>query len=408
MSTIQKKVLKKKVATMNVVETPALVEPVADEVPVPAAALAVNPASDNIKFVIPSSRIHNYVSGVKLNKEVDEKIHLVKTEGFSSVKSLLSESDLSDINNKVLSAEESNNQISAMLTRINAGEDLSSVLSVDDQKKIGDIVKTMEANNSKSDDKEEQKIDLISITVDYLSKKLVNEERACTDVLSKQRAKFSKDSFNVLSAFGDMVVEEITSFALERLSEVGNSTIEPKYLFSSKASEGSLYGFYSNLPSFVKVKNAVIEEEANKELAKQLKKEHAKQLKKAAKNGDVVEAETSNEDVVENTTDEEVVETEDVSDKKINFKFYVKSIVYNLKKSDEKYSNAKVSDRYQSFCSDIVLDILDNVVDLSQIILNVMSTKTISSNLFKTCIYTQVYKLDNFEKIKSELEGRIA
>lgn len=390
MSTVQKKVLKKKVVQTTTPET---------------TDNNTNMESSNVdstKFVIPSSRIHNYVSGVKLNKEVDDKIHSVKSNGFASIKDSLTESELSDIASKVESSQESNNHINAMILRINSGEDLSAVVSVDDQKKIGDIVKSIEANNSKSDVKDP--INLTSITLDYLNKKVVNEDRACIDVLSKQRAKFSKESFNVLSAFGDMVVEEITNYALARLSEVGNSTIEPKYLFSSNAQEGDLYDFYSKLPSFVKVKNAVLEEEAVKEQAKQLKKEQAKQLKKAMKNGEVVdnveETQTSHED--------NVVVEEDVEDKKINFKFYVKSIVYNLKKSDEKYANTKVSDRYQTFCSDIVLDILDNVVDLSQIILSVMSTKTISANLFKTCIYTQTYKLKNFENVKNELEGRLA
>ncbi len=392
MSTVQKKVLKKKVVQPIVSETATPV----DNAPVD------NTPVDNSKFVIPSSRIHNYVSGVKLNKDIDEKIQSVKSNGFASVKDSLSESDLTEITAKVSLSEDSNNTINSMLVRIKAGEDLSNVVSVDDQKKIGDIVKSIEANNAKGGVQED--INLANITVDYLSKKLVNEDRACVDVLSKQRAKFSKESFNVLSAFGDMVVEEITTFALSRLAEVGNSTIEPKYLFASNAQDGNLYDFYSSLPSFVKVKNAVLEEEASKELAKQLKKEQAKQLKKAMKNGEVVEQ--TEELAVQ--PEETVVVEDDVEDKKINFKFYVKSIVYNLKKSDEKYANTKVSDRYQTFCSDIVLDILDNVVDLSQIILNVMSTKTISANLFKTCIYTQLYKLRNFEDVKNELEARLA
>lgn len=408
MSSVQKKVLKKKVVKQSDVQVEQAVE-------VPAVVVAEQAVEDageetvNTSFVIPSSRIHNYISGVKLNKEIDDKINKVKTSGFQSLvdENLLSDADILDVNAKVESSKEINESINLMLSSINGGADLSTVLSVDDQKKVGDIVKNIESKNSKSEGDKEP-INLVNLTVDFLTKKLVSHDSACVDILSKQRAKFSKESFEVLSAFGDMVVEEITTHALERLSTVGNSTIEPKYVFASDVHTGCLYDYYSTLPSFLKVQQAVNEEEAKKEQAKQLKKELAKQLKKAMKNG---ESNDNVEDEAEPKEDEEVdtsVEVKENDEKKINFKFYVKSIVYNLKTKDEKYSNTKVSDRYQTFCSDIVLDILDNVVDLSQIILNVMSTKTISAKLFKTCLYTQLYKLSKFEDVKAELERRLS
>jgi hypothetical protein len=403
MSTVQKKVLKKKV-----VVNAQVVEDVQGDVQQQDADNVETAVTvDNNSFVIPSSRVHNYVSGVKLNKEIDDKINKIKSEGFEALITDsnygLTESDITEVNAKVESSKGSNEVIINMLSQISGGADLSTVLSVEDQKKVGDIVKNIEAKNAKAEG-EPETINLVKISVDFLNKKLVTKESACVDILSKQRAKFSKESFDVLSAFGDMVVEEITTYALERLSDVGNSTIEPKYVFSSSASEGSLYGYYSTLPSFVKIQSLVLDEEAKKEQAKQLKKEQAKQLKKAMKNGEVSQTDTVDEQV----QDEEVEVQEPVEDeKKINFKFYVKSIVYNLKTKEEKYSNTKVSERYQSFCSDIVLDILDNVVDLSQIILNVMSTKTISAKLFKTCLYTQLYKLPQFDNVKESLEKRL-
>ena len=398
MSTQVKKVLKKKVVQTPVTQVETTVDTqVEDNVE------TINPPVNEVNRVepvefditkesfIPSSRIHNYISCVKLNKEYDDMINKIKSDGFDS--SQFNEEELSFINERVSCASEENNTVQQLLVRISNGEDLSAVLSVEDQKKVGELIAAVEAKNSKCAEGEKQVIDIKEITTGMLSKRLVTNEFAAVELISKKRFKFSKESFDVLATFSDVVVCEITKYALDRLVEVGNSTIEPKYIFSSNVQEGGLYGYYSTLPSFKKAEAVVKETEALKEALKKAKKK--------AKKG---EAEDTNE-----TT--EVVEPvdnvdEESDDKKINFKFYIKSIVYKIKESKPEYSNAKVSDRFQTLCSDIVLDILDDAVALSQIILNVMTTKTISSKLFKSCIYTKIYALSGYQQVKDTLDTK--
>lgn len=420
MSTPVKKVLKKK--AQRVVDQPVVdtVAPVENNEPVNVVETTtpvVNVEETNhvgevveLTGFIPSSRVHNYVSGVKLNKEYDDMVSSVKTSGISSVS--LSEEDLDAVNKRVEAASAENAVVNDMLAKINSGVELSTVLSTEDQSKVGELIKQIEAKNEKSEEK--QPININDITVSMLNKRLVTPEVAAVEIISKKRAKFSKESFDVLSTFSDMVICEIAKFTLDRLVEVGNSTIEPKYIFSSKVEEGELYGYYSNLPSYKKAESEVKDAEAVKEAAKKAKKEAAKKAKKAAKLSG--EANVDEGGVEENEESEEVAETSEVvestdctegtEDKKINFKFYIKSIVYKLKETNPSYVNAKVSDRFQTLCSDIILDILDDAVALSQIILQVMSTKTISAKLFKSCLYTKLYSLPSYESVKAKLDAK--
>lgn len=423
MSTPVKKVLKKKaqrVADQPVVNAdapvnaepanvePANVEPVIVPEPLVNVVEPVNTGEVvELTGFIPSSRVHNYVSGVKLNKEYDDMVNSVKTSGVGSV--ALSEEDLDAVSKRVESAAADNTVVNDMLTKINSGVELSAVLSTEDQAKVGELIKQIEAKNEKSEEK--QPININDITVSMLNKRLVTPDVAAVEIISKKRAKFSKESFDVLSTFSDMVICEIAKFTLDRLVEVGNSTIEPKYIFSSNVEDGELYGYYSNLPSYKKAENEVKDAEAVKEAAKKAKKEAAKKAKKAAKlSGETVAEEEGAEESEEVVETSEVVESvecaEGVEDKKINFKFYIKSIVYKLKETNPSYVNAKVSDRFQTLCSDIILDILDDAVALSQIILQVMSTKTISAKLFKSCLYTKLYSLPSYDSVKDKLDAK--
>ncbi len=392
MSTQVKKVLKKKV-TVNQTEEVAPVVENAEPVEV-AAPVTINLVEESF---IPSSRVHNYVSCSKLNKEFDETINKIKADGFASAG--LSQDEVEYVNSRVSASAEDNVAINNSLARVSAGEDLSSILSVDDQKKVGELIAALEAKNAKAADADKQAIDIKEITTNLLTKRLVTHDVAAVELISKKRFKFSKESFDVLATFSDIVVCEITKFALDRLVEVGNSTIEPKYIFSSNVHGGELYGYYSNLPSYKKAEVYVKESEAQKEALKKAKKEANKKAKKGDTGDETEEqepAETEEQDTVDTETD----------DKKINFKFYIKSIVYKLKETKPEYANAKVSDRFQTLCSDIVLDILDDAVALSQIILNVMTTKTISSKLFKSCIYTKIYDLAGYENVKAVLDAK--
>lgn len=370
MSTQQKKVLKKRTPKVTTPAVPAvaaatpMVEAVqAETEPEPETEVE---ESSNVETVIPSSRVSNFVSGVLLNKKFDDIIDQIKKDGWTSVE--FSEEEKASINEKVASSVEKNKEIENQLAAVSSGQDLSTILSDKDKTAVGKTIKSLEEKGAEN-------IDIREITKKMLSKRIVTHDTVATDIVSKKRFKFGKYAFDVLAQFGDIMINEITKYTLDRLVEVGNTTIEPKYVFSSKIEEAPLYGYYSQLPSF---KSAMAEPSKKKKQRKQ--------------------GEETTEEATE-TVEEETPETT----AKINFRFYVKEIVYKHKGMCEAYSNTKVSERYQKFCSDLVLDMLTEMVSLSQIILQVMSTKTISAKLFKAAIFAKTYNLPGHEFVESTL-----
>lgn len=355
----QKKVLKKRTVKAPVEE------PVAAPVEVPAEAPVVEECEEGVGAVtvIPSSRVSNFVSGVILNKKFDDLIDQIKKSGWASVE--FSDEEKALIEEKVASAEQKNKEINDQLSALASGQDLGSVLSDKDKMSVAKTIKALEEKNT-------EKIDIHEITSKMLAKRLTTHDSVATDIISKKRFKFGKYAFDVLAQFGDIMVNEITKYTLDRLVEVGNTTIEPKYVFSSKIEEAPLYGYYSQLASF---KAAMAEPSKKKKQRKQEEEEEPV----------------------------EEVATEDENSSKINFRFYVKEIVYKHKNSCEAYKNTKVSERYQKFCSDLVLDMLTEMVALSQIILQVMSTKTISAKLFKAAVFSKTYNLPGHETVEATL-----
>lgn len=284
--------------------------------------------------IIPSSRIKNYINKEKLNKDIDLLIQKIKD----------ADSTL----------------------------DLNSILSEDVQKKIGSSIKDKEKANQESPD----------------SAVVINVNDIAVEILSKQRFKFSNNSFKVLSVFSDMIIEEITKFAMDELVKNKKSIINNKYVFSSKIDTGKLYKIYSVLPSFIAMQN------------------------ETSATQDVVDA---TDDMAENTDD--VIENDDVDTeqsvstekavKSINFEFYIRKICNKLKVSDEVYSKIKVSEKYQKFCSGIILDLLDRIAPLSKIVLEVMTTKTITNLVFQTVIKMQLWDTSDYEGIVEELLKRL-
>ena len=328
----KKRVIKKKVLKIKKVNTPVEtpVEVPTDEV------VAETEDEKDLTSIIPSSRIKNYINKEKLNKEIDTLIQKIKDADLSL--------------------------------------DLNSILSEDVQKKIGASIKDKEKLN------QEAKVSQDTPDVPYVPV-VINVNEIAVEILSKQRFKFSNNSFKVLSVFSDMIIEEITKFAMDELVKNKKSIINNKYVFSSDITTGKLYKIYSELPSFVAMKN-----------------------------------ESCSTQDVPDTTDEVVegddsAETEqlstDKSSKSINFEFYIRKICNKLKVSDEVYSKIKVSEKYQKFCSNVILDFLDRVAPLSKIVLEVMTTKTITNLVFQTVIKMQLWDTTDYEGIVQELQRRL-
>ena len=272
--------------------------------------------------IIPSSRIKNYINKEKLNKDLDALIEQIKS---------------SDPN-----------------------LNLNTILSEDFQKKIGSAIKEKEEFNLKNPD---AKVEIVLNTI-------------AVDVLSKHRFKFSNNSFKVLSVFSDMIVEEITKYAMDEIVKNKKSIINNKYVFSSDIENGSLYNVYSKFPSFIAMKNEMTSVQT-----------------------EVVES--------EQTEVSETEQSEKINTKNINFEFYIRKICNKLKGSGDEYSKIKVSDKYQKLCSNIILDLLDQVAPLSKIILDVMSTKTITELVFQTIVKIQLWNSKDYNSVLDELNKRL-
>lgn len=252
-----------------------------------------------------------------------------------------------------INREKLNKNIDGVIHKIkdDSNIDLNSVLSDEIQKKVGSIIK-------KKEEKKENDIDIKSIAL---------------DILSKQRFKFSHSSFKVLSVFSDLMIEEITKFSMAELLKNKKSIINTKYIFNDEIKQGKLYNIYSNLPTFKTTMSMLTATDDDESTP-------------------VVETET---------------ETETDDKKSINFEFYIKRICNKIKTENEEFSNVKVSEKYQKFCSGIVLDFLDRVAPLSKIMLEVMTTKTITDTVFMTVIKSQIWDLESYDSIMEEMEKRL-
>jgi len=311
-----KKVIKRKTVKVKKSDQPEVVVEVTT--PVTETTSVTSEDEKDLISIIPSSRIKNYINKEKLNKDLDSVIESIKTT---------------------------------------KGLDLSTVLSADVQKKIGALIKEKESSGVNPSE--------------------ININDIAIDVLSKQRFKFSNNSFKVLSVFSDMLIEEITKYSMDELLKSKKSIINIPYVFSSKIAEGPLYEIYSQLPTFIAMQNEL----------------------------------NSTTEVTETTeTTDEVTEPvdEDTKEKTINFSFYIRKICNKLKLSSDTYSKIKVSNKYQKFCSNLILDFLNKIAPLSKILLEVMTTKTITTLVFETIIKIQLFENAHYETIMTEVHSRLS
>lgn len=288
----------------------------------------VNPSNDTqvsedkeVISLIPSSRVKNYISKEKLNKELDHIIETIKS----------SETPI----------------------------DLSSLLNEDLQSKIGSIIKLKEEKN------EEININTIAI-----------------DMLSKQKYKFSHSSFKVLSVFLDLMIEDLTLNVMDEIIKNKKSIINLKYVYTAETNS-ALYPVYSTLPSYINSKTDMASTQESTE-------------------------QTEDEVKDENEETKEEEQSEEKNGHSINFEFYVRKICNKLKKNKEEYSKIKVSNNYQKFCSNLILEFLDRVAPLTSILLEVMTTKTITNLVFETILKLQLYDNTHRDTLLQELKTRLS
>lgn len=260
-----------------------------------------------------------------------------------------------------ISKEKLNKHIDSIIAKLKDTEsavDLNSLLSEDLQSKLGSVIKQKE-------EKQEE----------------ININTLAVELLSKQKFKFSNTSFKVLSVFLDLLVEDITLNVMDEIIKNKKSIINLKYVFSGRT-DSPLYEIYSTLPTYVSESSAL------------------------SKSTQEVE-ETA--EVTEETSEEEPTEpAEDVPSHSINFEFYVRKICNKLKKNKEEYSKIKVSNNYQKFCSNLILEFLDRVAPMTTIVLEVMTTKTITNLVFETILKLQLYNNPHCATILNEVKTRLS
>jgi hypothetical protein len=260
-----------------------------------------------------------------------------------------------------ISKEKLNKHIDSIIAKLKDTEsavDLNSLLSEDLQSKLGSVIKQKE-------EKQEE----------------ININTLAVELLSKQKFKFSNTSFKVLSVFLDLLVEDITLNVMDEIIKNKKSIINLKYVFSGRT-DSPLYEIYSTLPTFISESSAL------------------------SKSTQEVEEVQDSAEVTEETSEEEPAE--DVPSHSINFEFYVRKICNKLKKNKEEYSKIKVSNNYQKFCSNLILEFLDRVAPMTTIVLEVMTTKTITNLVFETILKLQLYNNPHCEAILSEVKTRLS
>ena len=257
-----------------------------------------------------------------------------------------------------ISKEKLNKAVDEIIQKLktsDANVDLNTLLSEDLQSKLGSVIKQKEEKGEE-----------------------ININSLAMDLLSKQKYKFSNTSFKVLSVFLDMLIEEITLNVMDEIVKNKKSIINLKYVFTNNVSS-PLYKVYSTLPTYI------AEQAALNKSSEETVDEH-----------------------VDEPSDEPLEESSDeVSTHSINFEFYIRKICNKLKKNKEEYSKIKVSNNYQKFCSNLILEFLDRVAPMTTIILEVMTTKTITNLVFSTIIKLQLYDNPHCEQLMTELHNRL-
>lgn len=290
------------------------------------------------------------------NKDVVETPKEVEngesTETESTEKETISLIPSSRVKNYI-SKEKLNKTYDSLIEKIKSSEtpiDLSTLLNEDLQAKIGSIIK------EKEEKKEEININTITI-----------------DVLSKLKYKFSHSSFKVLSVFLDLLIEDLTLNVMDEIIKNKKSIINLKYVFTA-STDSPLYNIYASLPTFIAEKQNL---------------------------------NASTESSEQQDSNESSEEPQNEETHSINFEFYVRKICNKLKKNKEEYAKIKVSNNYQKFCSNLILEFLDNIAPMTSILLDVMTTKTITNLVFETILKLQLFNNPKQEEILKELKSRL-
>jgi hypothetical protein len=207
---------------------------------------------------------------------------------------------------------------------------------------------------------------------DYKKLADLDEYGVANSAISKLKYKFSNNSFQVVSIILDKIVNEITELTIKNVLLNKKTTLNQDYSIMGNYTDGTLYSLYNKSKTYLQqLKNMTTTSDKTKEEVKVDEIEEE------------VDEEVDETEVEE--TDEEVDETKKTKKKtstKINFEFHIRKIVGKLKSTNEDYNKIKISGKYCTFCSNIILDVLDRIVTILNVLVQTNNNKTITKELF--------------------------
>lgn len=300
------------------------------------------------KLVIKKKKNDTTSENISNNDQPLSEVNEVSSDNNEEITSCIPSSRVKNY----ISKEKLNKTLDSLINTIKESDpstDLNSLLSEDLQAQLGSLIKKKEENGEE-----------------------INLNNLVVDILSKQKYKFSNTSFKVLSVFLDIMIEELTLNVMNEIIKNKKSIINTKYAFNNN--ESPLYNIYSTLPTYIS-EQALLN-----------------------KSSDEVSEEVSSEEELDESS----------STHSINFEFYVRKICNKLKKTKEEFNKIKVSNNYQKFCSNLILEFLDRVAPMTTIVLEVMTTKTITNLVFETVIKLQLYNNSHCDSIMNEVKMRLS
>lgn len=267
--------------------------------------------------------------------KVDDSLTFVAT---SRIKTYINDTKLNKDVNQILSIIKNAREFKT---------DLNQLLSAEQQEVVGKFrVNAMKQEQKRVEEaaKTGNEVD----TKDNVSS--MDPYTIAEKAFTRSKMKFSKDSFQVVGIVVDKILYELVVSTMDNmLQNVKVNSISVKHISVDKTSP--LYAIYNNSKTF-----------------------------KSLEALDVTAVEASAED----QTDTEDSSEESSSDKKVNFKCYIRKIIDKVKSTDEKYAVFNNSTPFKQFCSDLVLDILDRVCNILETISVNLHFKTINKELFIT------------------------
>ena len=199
--------------------------------------------------------------------------------------------------------------------------------------------------------------------------------------LSRERTRFSSEAAPVLSFVAEEMIDSLIEHAMDAAIAEKKVTIQVAHLHSAGVEKLPLYPLFKSLPKFASTAAKFAKEASDAHMAavvenavaaaeKALRAQYASFLPKEQKVAKVKQAKP-----------EIVTETEDTTDNKVSFKFYVVHASDKLKAS-EKYAgkNIKISNDIKTYLSDLVIEFLERVSNLAMLTVASMKNSTVNDS----------------------------